>query len=215
MAVLLGMRVCSRILSRRPPRPDAAPVSLDRVGSADPQSWLAGHRDGAAATEALAFFDGLPPVAPAAVHGRWRGTGLPTGHPFDGLLEAHGWWGKEVLDAESVHPLLFTGRDGRPRPLDPAHLPLAVLRRFPRAARLPGARPAFAAVRPLRRAHRPGARLREVACRGVVSTAVVYDALPVIDALRAAGPDRLLGLMDMRGVEQPFFFVLQRVSARC
>ena len=45
--------------------------------------------------------------------GRWRGSGLPTGSPLDGLLEAYGWYGKEFLDAETVHPLLFGDRAGR------------------------------------------------------------------------------------------------------
>src|SRR5437660_2045245 len=98
---------------------------------------------------ALALFDELPPVAVDALRGRWRGTGLPTGHPFDGLLETYGWWGKEVLDAETVHPLLFAGRAGRPQPLEPAHLPLALLRRFQAVARSPLARRGFALLRPL------------------------------------------------------------------
>jgi hypothetical protein len=173
-------------------------------------AWLAAHRGGATGADALAFFDGLPPAGPDRLPGRWRGTGLPTGHPFDGLLEAYGWYGKEVLDAERVHPLLFARRDGRPAPLEPAHLPLGLLRRFPAAARLPPARKAFPLVRRLRPARRPGARLRVVAFRGVASAAVVYDALPIIDVLRAAGPDTLLGVMDLRGVPRPFFFVLRR-----
>ena len=39
--------------------------------------------------------------------GRWRGRGLHTNHPLDGLLETFGWYGKEFVDAETVHPLLF------------------------------------------------------------------------------------------------------------
>jgi hypothetical protein len=177
---------------------------------ADAAGWLAAHRTGATEAEALAFFDSLPPPDPGGLAGRWRGIGLPTGHPFDGLLEFYGWYGKQILDAERVHPLLFTGAGGGPIPLEPAHLPLPLLRRVPAAARIPAARWAFAVLRPLRRARRPGARVRTVTFRGVAGAAVVYDALPVIDVLRAAGPDTLLGVMDMRGVPRPFFFVLTR-----
>src|SRR3954453_20575978 len=108
--------------------------------------WLRAHRGGAATGDALAFFDRCPPVAPAALVGRWRGTGLPTGHPFDGLLEGYGWYGKEVLDAETVHPLrvrdaetvpplLCRDARGGPRPVAPAHAPRALLRRPPEPAR--------------------------------------------------------------------------------
>ncbi len=44
--------------------------------------------------------------------GTWHGAELPTGHPLDGLLTASGWWGKQFVDAETVHPLLFPTADG-------------------------------------------------------------------------------------------------------
>ncbi|WP_448628246.1 DUF4334 domain-containing protein [Geodermatophilus sp. URMC 64] len=174
------------------------------------ERWLRHHRSGSKPADALAFFDGRPPVDAAAMTGRWRGTGLPTGHPFDGLLEAHGWYGKQVVDAETVHPLLFREGAGEPRPVDPAYLPLGLLRRFPWVARTSVARLGFAGVKPLRRTGAPAARLRMLAHRGVVSAAVVYDRLPVIDVFRRVAAGTLLGLMDMRDVDEPFFFVLER-----
>ena len=81
--------------------------------------WLAEHRDGVVPADALAFFDSLPTVALGEMIGRWRGSGLHTGSPLDGLLEAYGWYGKEFIGVETVHPLLFRGRGGRPRPVDP------------------------------------------------------------------------------------------------
>ena len=145
--------------------------------------------------------------------GRWRGTGLPTGHPFDGLLEQYGWYGKEVVDPETVHPLLFRGSRGAPYPVDPDHAPLGLLRRFPDLARTSAARASFSVVRPLRRTTRPAARLRMLERRGVVTAALVYDRLPVIDVFRRVSDSTLLGLMDMRAVAQPFFFVLDRETA--
>ena len=32
---------------------------------------------------------------------------------MDGLLEASGWWGKQFVDSETVHPLLFPTGDRR------------------------------------------------------------------------------------------------------
>ncbi|SEO44656.1 DUF4334 domain-containing protein [Trujillonella endophytica] len=158
----------------------------------------------------LALFDSLEPVAPEELVGRWRGAELPTGSRLDGLLTLHGWWGKEVLDPETVHPLLFPGRDGVPRPVTPWPVPLAVLLHAPGLARTLPARLGVAAVLPLLRARRPGARVRTVAHRGVATAAIVYDALPIIDAFRRVDAATLLGLMDLRGLEEPFAFVLSR-----
>jgi hypothetical protein len=142
--------------------------------------------------------------------GRWWGSGLPTGSPLDGLLESCGWYGKEFLDAETVHPLLFRDRTGRPRPVDPALLPVGLLRDHSGLVRWPMARAAFGGVRPLLHTKRPKARLRVMEHRGVMTAAMVYDDLPIIDVFRRVDPDTLLGLMDLRGLPQPFFFLLRR-----
>jgi hypothetical protein len=49
-----------------------------------------------------------------------------------------------------------------------------------------------------------------VEVRGVVSAALVYDALPIVDALRRVTPDLLLGAADIRGQAGPLLFVLRR-----
>jgi hypothetical protein len=178
--------------------------------SDDAVRWLARHRGGAAPADVLAFADRLPGVGVAEMTGRWRGAELPTGSPLDGLLTAYRWWGKEVLDADTVHPLLFPDRSGRPHPVQPAPAPLTLLRRAPRLARSAPARLAFTAVRPLLATRRPAARLRPVVHRGVPTAALVYDRLPVVDVFRAVTPDVLLGLMDARGLTDPFAFLLER-----
>jgi hypothetical protein len=172
--------------------------------------WLAEHRAGVAPEEALAWFDRLPTVPTEQMLGRWRGSGLPTGSRLDGLLEAYGWYGKEFLGPESVHPLLFRGRDGRPRPVDPALIPLGLLRDYAGLARLWPVRTAFGRLRPLLHTNRPKARLRVVEHRGVTTAAMVYDALPIIDVFRRVGPDIVVGAMDMRSLPSPFFFLLER-----
>jgi hypothetical protein len=142
--------------------------------------------------------------------GRWRGSALPTGSPLDGLLEAYGWWGKEVVDTETVHPLLFADRRGVPRPVTPRPVPLTVLRRWPALAHVAVVRSLGRAVRPLLTTSRPAARLRVVTHRGVATAALLYDALPIVDVFRRIDDDVVLGLMDMRGLEAPFAFVLRR-----
>ena len=176
----------------------------------DPSVWLAAHRTGALAAVALACFDRCGPVGSPLPRHRPMTSPGSTGHPFDGLLEDYGWYGKEILDPETVHPLLFRDRRGRPRPVDPSLAPLGVLRRAPGLARTTFARTGFAVLRPLRTTRRPAARVRAVEFRGVLSAALVYDRLPIVDVLRRVEPGTLLGLMDLRGVAQPFFFVLRR-----
>jgi hypothetical protein len=57
---------------------------------------------------------------------------------------------------------------------------------------------------------KPKARLRSLEHRGVVTAAMVYDALPIIYVFRRVDADTLLGLMDLRGLPAPFFFLLER-----
>jgi hypothetical protein len=174
------------------------------------ENWLERHGEGVDPGEALAYFDSLPVVQPDEMLGRWRGSGLPTGSPLDGLLEAYGWYGKEFLDDESVHPLLFTDRSGRPRPVDPSLLPIGLLRDYAGFLQLWPLRAALNTVRPLMYTSKPKARLREVTHRGVVTAAMVYDSLPIIDVFRKVSEDVRLGAMDMRGLPNPFLFVLCR-----
>lgn len=162
--------------------------------------------------EALELFDGLPPVTSDELIGSWAGSGYPTGHRLDGLLEALGWQGKRFESTEVVHPLVFADSRGEFL-VDPAWLPASFL---PHAGVLAvgaaGRAAGLATRRGLLRAagtRRPGARLRPVEHRGVVGTAMVYDALPIIDHFRRLDDGTLLGLMDARGLE-PFFFQLRR-----
>jgi hypothetical protein len=185
--------------------PEAGPIGAEAAAR-----WLADHRNGASPADALAFFDSLPTIGQAEMLGRWRGSGLHTGSRLDGLLEAYGWYGKEFTGPEAVHPLLFHGRDGRPRPVDPALIPLGLLRDYAEVARSWPVRTAFGHLRPLLHTNQPKARLRTVEHRGVTTAAMVYDALPIIDVFRRVGPDVVLGAMDMRGLPAPFFFLLQR-----
>lgn len=169
---------------------------------------LASARHGAGTDELLAMFDGLEPVPIPALLGRWRGAGLPTGHPLDGLLEACGWFGKAFEDAERAFPLLF-GRAGEVQ-VDPARLPLRLAAPLWRHARqlVPFA---FRALRPMLTTGAASARLRVLEFRGKSGAAMLYDAQPVIDIFRRIDGAQLLGLMDCRYFDAPLFFTLERI----
>lgn len=53
------------------------------------------------------------------------------------------------------------------------------------------------------------ARLRKIEYRGLVSTAMIYDRLPIIDHFRQVDADTVMGLMETRGKRGAAFY-LQR-----
>jgi GXWXG protein/Domain of unknown function (DUF4334) len=162
--------------------------------------------------EALAMFDAAEPIQPDFMIGTWRGAELPTGHPLDGLLAASGWWGKQFVDSETVHPLLF--RAGATRwAMNPGLVPMRLGLAVAIPARVaPLLRWGVAACRPVLQTRRARARLRATSYRGVVTAAMIYDQLPVIDVFRKISDDVAIGVMDLRGTPLPYFFVLERVS---
>ena len=63
---------------------------------------------------------------------------------------------------------------------------------------------------PLFMTRRARARLRMTNYRGKKSATMIYDNLPINDVFRKVDNDTVLGAMDLKGMEQPFFFVLRR-----
>ncbi len=159
---------------------------------------------------ALAFFDALPPVSLDEMTGSWGGHGVPTGHPLDGLLERFGWHGKRVDSPEDVHPLVFDAGNGALTCIDPARLPVGLALRIPWLVNTPVVARLFRLARPLLRARKPAARLRMTEHRGVLTATMIYDALPIVDVFRKVDDTTVLGVMDLRGLDQPFFFTLRR-----
>lgn len=159
--------------------------------------------------EALALFDMMEPVPLDFMRGRWRGAGLETGHRLDGLLEASHWYGKEFVDADHVHPLLFQDRAGELFKVNPSLMPMGLVSRLnmPKTALIGRF---FLALKPILRTQVSKARMRLTEYRGKVSATMVYDHLPIHDVFRKVDENTLLGIMDLKGVEQPFFFILRR-----
>jgi hypothetical protein len=161
--------------------------------------------------EALELCDALPGVDIDTLIGRWRGTEISTHHPLDGLLETCGWYGKEFIDRDHVHPLLFSDRRGHLFALDPQRLPITLALKWP-IPRRKLLRQALLAARFVLQTREAKARVRMVEYRGKVSASMIYDNLPVYDTFRLIDSDTLLGVMDFKGIEQPFFFKLRRDS---
>ncbi len=160
------------------------------------------------AAEALALYDDLPAVRPEEITGRYRGRELGTGHAMDGMLEESGWYGKQFDDVDHVHPLLFRSNGGEIFAVEPRKIPLGIVPKMP-AAVVARSKSAVGVLKPALRTKKHRARLRAVEHRGVVTAAMVYDHLPIIDVFRRVDADTLLGVMDLRGAE-PYFFILQR-----
>jgi hypothetical protein len=159
--------------------------------------------------DVLAFYDALPPVAPEAMIGFWKGSEIATRHAFDGLLEPSGWWGKAFRSVDEVDPLLFKRR-GTLFAGNPGLMPLGLIARFPRIAKSRPSAALFRLVSPLLRTGKPRARLRLLAYRGVTSAAMIYDQLPIADCFRQVDEDTLIGAMDIRGYAEPYIFTLRR-----
>jgi hypothetical protein len=159
--------------------------------------------------QAFTRFDGLPPVEIPFLLGSWTGESFPTGHPLDGALEAFHWHGKRFDSLEEVHPLVFAGLGGALVHVNPARLPIGLLR-APWVGRLAPLGGLFPWVAPLVSTRASAARLRATLYRGRVSATMVYDAWPILDVFRRLDGHTLLGVMDCKGMKQPFFFVLRR-----
>ena len=163
--------------------------------------------------EALAWFDRLDPVDLAFMRGVWKGSELHTGHPLEGFLEASGWYGKEFVDPDHVHPLLFRIGDGAPVRVRPMRWAMERMESLP-FLRHPAWKPLLSIGLRLLRTDSSQARLRMMNHRGKVSATMVYDHLPICDSFRRIDANTVLGVMDRKGDANPFLFTLERVVAR-
>jgi hypothetical protein len=180
----------------------------DAVNQSDLMRDLA-NKNKMSTEEALAFCDALPIVDIDTIIGRWRGVEIATGHPLDGILEMLGWYGKEFIDRNHVRPLLFSDEKGTIFSLDPQRLPVNLALKVP-ILRNKLIRQAFLAARFVLQTREAKARVRMLEYRGKVSASMIYDNLPIYDTFRLINRDTLLGVMDLKGVEQPFIFKLYR-----
>lgn len=158
--------------------------------------------------EALKLFDELDTVDLEFMLGRWQGSDFDTNHSLDGLLETMGWYGKEFVDADNVHPLLF-GNGNEIFKVDPNPVITNLGLKFP----LPkdsSLKPLYGTMGKLLKTEESKARIRMMEYRHKVSATMIYDYLPIHDVFRKIDNNTVMGLMDWKGIPQPFFFILNR-----
>ena len=68
----------------------------------------------------------------------------------------------------------------------------------------------FQALMPFLTTSRSRARLRMTTYRGTSSATMIYDQLPINDVFRKIDQDAVFGVMDLKGMQSPFFFILRR-----
>lgn len=160
----------------------------------------------------LEEFRSLPPITPRELVGLWKGHGIPTGHPFDGVLENLGWFGKRFTPDMRADPLLFRSGDRRLVAVDPKWIPLRLALRFHEVGRMRVARNLFSYLQGRLRARGPVASLKTMVFGGVESAAMVYNDQPIVDHFRQIDAERIMGTMTIKGDERIYFFELQRVD---
>jgi hypothetical protein len=165
--------------------------------------------------QALEAFDALEPVDTDFMIGSWKGEGFHTDHPLDGLLEAYHWHGKRFESVDEVHPLVFRTVGGSLASVNPAFVApsLHMVDRVP----LPKSRAVgrtFQAMIPLFETSKSRARLRMTMFRGKSSATMIYDQLPINDVFHKIDENAVFGLMDLKSMKRPFFFILRRETPR-
>ncbi|MBX5165450.1 MULTISPECIES: GXWXG domain-containing protein [unclassified Rhizobium] len=160
----------------------------------------------------IAWFDGLPPVLPAEMVGLWRGEGIPSGHPLDGVLENLQWFGKRFHPDLRADALLFQWRPGRLVPIEPSFFPIRLSLRLARFGRSFVARNWFSYLQKAFRARGTTASVKLQAVDVEETAAMVYDRQPIVDYFRRIGDDELAGMMVVEGDDRRYFFRLRRVD---
>jgi hypothetical protein len=157
-------------------------------------------------------FRELSPVEPRELAGLWRGRSVPSGHPFDGLLENLGWFGKRFTSDLRADALLFRSGERRLVAIDPKRIPLGLAVRLHRLGKTRAARNLFSFLQRRLRANGPVASVKILPFDGLASAAMVYDEQPIVDHFRRVDGKRVMGAMAISGDDRLFFFELERVE---
>ncbi|WP_431323349.1 DUF4334 domain-containing protein [Rhizobium sp. YTU87027] len=160
----------------------------------------------------LEEFRRLPPIKPRELVGLWKGRGIPAGHPFDGVLENLGWFGKRFTSDMRADALLFRAGGRRLIAIDPKWIPLGLALRFHGVGRTRAAQNLFFYLQQRLQARGPVASVKTMMFDGVESAAITYDNQPIVDHFRRIDVDRIMGAMTVTGKERTYFFELERVD---
>lgn len=159
-----------------------------------------------------AWFQSLKPVDPAEMTGLWKGAGIPSGHPLDGVLENLQWFGKRFHPDMRADALLFQWRPGRLVAIDPRFVPIGLAIKLAPLGRTALARNLFSHLQKILRARGATAMLEVRAFERTLSTAMVYDEQPIVDHFRRVSDDTLAGMMCIHDDDRRFFFKLVKID---
>jgi hypothetical protein len=162
--------------------------------------------------ECIAWFASLKPVLPEEMVGLWRGVGVASGHPLDGVLENLSWFGKRIHPDLKADALLFQWQPGRLVPLDPVFFPIRIALWLAPIARTFVARNLFSHLEKAFRAPGTTATLTLRMVDGAETTAMVYDKQPIADYFRRINDKELVGMMVVDGDDRRYFFQLRKVD---
>jgi hypothetical protein len=158
------------------------------------------------AKEALDIFDFLEPATVDFMIGRWKGKEIESNHQMDGLLAATGWYGKLFLNPEEVHPLLFyTKKLTELYSVNPRIVPMHM--KFPKS-NVVGILMKLA--KPFLQTKKSSARLRMIEYRNRATATMCYDEKAILDHFAKIDETRVMGVMDLKGVPEPYIFILER-----
>lgn len=156
--------------------------------------------------EALGIFDQLDVVPVDFMIGRWKGFEIKSKHRMDGLLEATGWYGKLFRSPEEVHPLLFYTLNKKALyAVNPRIVPMHIS--FPKS-NVAGILMKLA--KPILQTKKSAARLRMIEYRGRVTATMCYDSKAILDHFAKIDDKRVMGVMDLKGIPEPYIFILER-----
>lgn len=175
------------------------------------QRWLNQNARAILSSEnALDFFDSLESVTLKDLLGLWKGAELKTNHPFNGLLKNLGWYGKAFINADAAHPLIFKQSSNDYYSLNTKLIPQSLLSHLPKGRSPEYLSPILSKASILLKTMKPSARIRMMEYRGISTATMIYDSLPINDMFRKIDRNTVMGLMDMRDLSQPFFFILKK-----
>ena len=162
--------------------------------------------------ELCAWFRSLEPVLPKEMVGLWRGAGVPSGHPLDGVLENLHWFGKRFHPNLRADALLFQWRPGRLVPIEPGYLPIGLVLRLAPIGRNFVARNLFSYLQKAFHARGTTASLKLRMIDGDETAAMVYDKQPIVDYFRRVDQNEVAGMMCVDRDERRYFFTLRKVD---
>ncbi|GGG06350.1 hypothetical protein GCM10010924_38760 [Rhizobium wenxiniae] len=160
----------------------------------------------------LAWFRTLEPVNAADMIGLWRGSGCPSGHPLDGVLENLGWFGKRFHPNLRADALLFEKAPGKLIAIEPAYFPTRWALSFSGIGRKAFAPRLFSHITPRLGAQGTTAVLQSRMDDELITAALVYDRQTIGEVFRRSKDGQVIGKMIVNGDPRHYFFELAKVE---